>query len=174
TVDPDECWINTSGGFEDEQPIPIGAGVGATSSGDFGSPPAAEPLSADGESNPCMAGSVTYVSFSPSEFPFVTTLPDDGTGDGGGFQVAKANLEFKRTSTGSVWYCGITIGMPLRNHHYGKISASRAADISVDVTEEAAAKMKYDLPPGTFCIMFVPAVEAAFQSMYPKLGQVVK
>jgi len=35
TVDPSECWPNTSGGFGGGGTIPIGAGVGATSSGDF-------------------------------------------------------------------------------------------------------------------------------------------
>ena len=39
TVDPSECWPNTSGGLGGAEPIPIGAGVGATSSGDFDSPP---------------------------------------------------------------------------------------------------------------------------------------
>ena len=39
TVSPDECWVNTSGGFGGSGTIPIGAGVGATSSGDFDSPP---------------------------------------------------------------------------------------------------------------------------------------
>ena len=34
-VDPDECWVNTSGGFGGEGPIPIGAGVGP-----FGNPEA--------------------------------------------------------------------------------------------------------------------------------------
>jgi hypothetical protein len=40
TVSPDECWVNTSGGFGGGGTIPIGAGVGATS-GDFPSPPPA-------------------------------------------------------------------------------------------------------------------------------------
>jgi hypothetical protein len=66
-------------------------------------------------------GSVVTVDFSPSEFPFVTTIPDDGTDKGGGWQVAKANLEFgKRRVDGSrtTWYCSLTIEMPLRNHAY--------------------------------------------------------
>src|SRR5689334_16972387 len=51
TVDPDECWPNTSGGFGGSGTIPIGAGVGATT-GDFGSPPPG------GETpNPCVTSS---------------------------------------------------------------------------------------------------------------------
>ena len=50
TVDPDECWPNTSGGFGGSGTIPIGAGVGATSSGDFTSPGPN-----GGVSNPCVA-----------------------------------------------------------------------------------------------------------------------
>jgi hypothetical protein len=38
----------------------------------------------------------TFVRFRPSEFPFVTTVQDDGTDKGGGWQVAKVNLEFTR------------------------------------------------------------------------------
>ena len=48
TVDADECWVNTSGGFGGGGTIPIGAGVGATSSGDFNSPNDETP-------NPCVA-----------------------------------------------------------------------------------------------------------------------
>jgi hypothetical protein len=47
TVSPDECWVNTSGGLGGSKPIPIGAGVGATSGGDSDTP--------SGEtSNPCV------------------------------------------------------------------------------------------------------------------------
>ena len=48
TVDADECWVNTSGGFGGGGTIPIGAGVGATSSGDYSSPNGETP-------NPCVA-----------------------------------------------------------------------------------------------------------------------
>ena len=52
TVSPDECWVNTSGGFGGSGTIPIGAGVGATSSGDFDTPPP------NGETpNPCVTPS---------------------------------------------------------------------------------------------------------------------
>jgi hypothetical protein len=53
TVDPSECWPNTSGGLGGGGPIPIGAGVGATS-GDFLSPPPKGPLDYGGTPNPCI------------------------------------------------------------------------------------------------------------------------
>jgi len=173
TVDPDECWVNTSGGFGGGGTIPTGAGVGSTSAGDFLTPPEEEPLAAEGTENPCVTmGSVTFVSFSPSEFPFVTTIPDDGTGPAGGWQVAKANLEFikKRRGGSTMWTCPLTIGMPLRNHAYGKISANRAATMSVDVTEEVASGMDFNLPQGIFCDRFVKGVDTTFPSKYPDLG----
>ena len=54
TVDPGECWPNTSGGFGGGGTIPIGAGVGATSSGDFISPPPYDPLGDGDGANPCI------------------------------------------------------------------------------------------------------------------------
>jgi len=54
TVDADECWPNTSGGFGGGGTIPIGAGVGTTSSGDFISPPPWEPLDSSEAPNPCI------------------------------------------------------------------------------------------------------------------------
>jgi hypothetical protein len=54
TVDPGECWLNTSGGAGGGGTIPIGSGVGATSSGDFISPPY-EPLdNSEPADNPCV------------------------------------------------------------------------------------------------------------------------
>jgi hypothetical protein len=52
-VDPSECWPNTSGGFGGSGTIPIGAGVGAPTSGDFISPPRG-PLASGGTPNPCV------------------------------------------------------------------------------------------------------------------------
>jgi hypothetical protein len=52
----------------------------------------------------------------------------------------------------------------------GKISPSRAADLSVEITEAVAENMDYNLPPGVFCTDFVPKVDAAFKSTYPRLG----
>jgi hypothetical protein len=55
-VDADECWVNTSGGFGGGGMIPIGAGVGATTSGgDRISSPPKGPLDESGKPNPCVA-----------------------------------------------------------------------------------------------------------------------
>ncbi len=57
TVCPDECWVNTSGGLGGSEPIPIGAGVGATTGGDLLEPPR-EPLdNGAAPENPCTAAS---------------------------------------------------------------------------------------------------------------------
>lgn len=53
TVSPDECWLNTSGGFGGSGTIPIGAGVGVTSGGDYLEPPRG-PLDSSEAPNPCI------------------------------------------------------------------------------------------------------------------------
>jgi hypothetical protein len=173
TVDPDECWPNTSGGFGGSGTIPIGAGVGATTGGDFISPPRA-PLAASGTPNPCVAPEAsTSASFSPSEFLFFPTIPDDGTDKGGGWQVARANLEFERVlipRNVTKWYCPFNIEMPLRTEGMGEISARYAARLSVEITEGVAEGMDYSLPQGIFCEQFVLRTRAAFKSKYPLLG----
>jgi hypothetical protein len=212
TVDADECWVNTSGGLGGSKPIPIGAGVGATTGGDFSEPPRGPLDNGEAPDNPCVTpetpekpppqstcqaptpsgegatswscgaecsstcpapGRSTFVSFNSLEFPFVTTIPDDGTDTGGGWQVAKANLEFVRivipTSITS-WWCPIGIEMPLRTTIMGEISASLAASMSVEISVRVARDMDYSLPQGLFCMQFVNEVRAAFKSKYPKLG----
>ena len=173
TVDPDECWVNSSSsGFVDDGPIPIGAGVGATSSGDFGTPPGAEPLDYGGDPNPCMAPEVTIPIATPSDFPFVTIIPDDGTDTGGGEQMAKASLPFIRIHNliPRKWYCSLTIKMPLRTEMMGKISASQAAILSAEVTNIASKGMDFTLPEGIFCNEFPMAVLTAFKEKYKHLG----
>ena len=212
TVDADECWVNTSGGLGGSKPIPIGAGVGATTGGDFSEPPRGPLDNGGAPDNPCGAEApqkpspkstcemptpaaegatswicsaecsakcaphirFTFANFSPSEFPFVTTIKDDGKGEGGGYQEAKVDLEFiDATASGIVknrWYCDFTMGMPLRTEFMGKISASRAAKLSKEITEDVANDMDWDVAPGIFCIQYVPLVDAAFKSKYKLLG----
>ena len=213
TVSPDECFVNTSGGFGGSGTIPIGAGVGATS-GDYAEPPrgpldnggapynpCVDPETPDKPSpkstcevpNPAAEGATSWscseacsskcpppgmplvlVDFSPSEFPFVTTIQDDGTGKGGGSQEAKVNLRFDRALVPysvETWYCSFKIQMPLRTEFMGKVSAKRAADFSVEVTESVARDMlKSEVPSGIFCFQFTKNVLAAFESKYPLLG----
>jgi hypothetical protein len=217
TVDPGDCWLNTSGGLGGGGPLPIGAGVGATTGGDFSSPqdssapPPSGPLDyGGGGNNPCVATPsqedkscqvdskllehgatylscsdecrakcspavrVTFTDFRPSDFPFVTTRPDDGSDKGGGWQVAKANLEFKKYHVFTLyitrWYCPFNIEMPLRTEVMGNVSAKRAANFSVKITEAVASRMDYTLPEGIFCAQFVTEVRSAFASTYKDLG----
>ncbi|MFS8069218.1 MAG: hypothetical protein ACMG6S_22890 [Byssovorax sp.] len=58
TVDADECWVNTSGGLGGSKPIPIGAGVGATTGGDHAEPPRGPLDNGGAPHNPCTAPSV--------------------------------------------------------------------------------------------------------------------
>lgn len=219
TVDPDECWPNTSGGFGGSGTIPIGAGVGATSSGDFLSPPPYDPLDNGGApNNPCVThdspapkpapsaapsscqvptqegegatawlcdgacvgkcpapGGGLYVKFYPSDFPFVTTVKDNGGGKAGGWQVAKVNLMFTHAvipwSVDS-WWCPFNIEMPLRTEFMGKVPPSRAADLSVEITEGVARDpdTDYSRPQGVFCEQFIAKTRAAFKAKYELLG----
>ena len=218
TVSADECWVNTSGGLGGSETIPIGAGVGATTGGDFSEPPRG-PLDKGGApDNPCVAPetpekpspqstcevpnpaaegatawscsdacsskcpppgmSFIFVDFSPSDFPFVTTIQDDGTDKGGGSQEAKVNLRFDRVLVpyiAETWYCPFKIAMPLRTEFMGKVSAKRAADFSEEITESVARDMlKSKVATGIFCTQYVPNVRAAFKFKYPDLGATVQ
>jgi hypothetical protein len=77
TVDPSECWPNTSGGFGGAGTIPIGAGVGV-SSGDFASPRWG-PLGFGAPPNPCvtMGGDTNQPAPSPPPPPMPSS-PLDG------------------------------------------------------------------------------------------------
>jgi hypothetical protein len=213
TVDADECWVNTSGGLGDAKPIPIGAGVGATTGGDPLEPPRGPLNNGGATENPCTAEApekpspkstcevpnpaaegatswscseacsskcpppgmpVVIVKFNPSDFPFVTTIQDDGTDKGGGSQEAKVNLRFDRALlpySVETWYCPFKIQMPLRTEFMGKISAKSAADYSVEISESVARDMlKAKVSTGIFCTQFVPNLRAAFKGKYEKLG----
>jgi len=125
-------------------------------------------------SSKCPApGRGTFVSFTSLEFPFVTRIKDDGTDKGGGYQVAKVNLEFVRMLIPisiTSWWCPFAIGMPLRTEFMGKISATLAASLSSEITVGVARDMDYSLPQGIFCSQYVDKVDAAFKFKYPLLG----
>jgi hypothetical protein len=70
TVSPDECWPNTSGGLGGSGTIPIGAGVGATSSGGDADGPSG------GTPNPCVTPATPS---SPDEGASTPAAPNDGT-----------------------------------------------------------------------------------------------
>lgn len=159
-------------GFGEGGPIPIDAGVGASHDGDFNAPMVH--LQPTERQVPKGSTAVTFSNFKPNDFPFVTTLPDDGTDKGGGWQVAKVNLEFNRIvlpyAAYITWYCPFSIEMPLRAEKIGKISPSLAASMSVKVTNSVGGAIDHELPHGIFCEKFRAETLATFKSMYPKLG----
>jgi hypothetical protein len=136
--------------------------------------PEGERWYSDACSSKCPApGGITSVSFKPSDFPFVTTVQDDGRGKAAGWQEAKVNLEFTRVLIPrgvKTWWCDFTIQMPLRTEFMGKVDASRAAGFSVEISNSVASGMDYTLPRGMFCTEFIKNVDKAFKSKYPRLG----
>ncbi|MBK9260142.1 MAG: hypothetical protein IPM54_09935 [Polyangiaceae bacterium] len=163
-----------SAGFHGGEPIPNGAGVDASTASAFMSPMLYSPSAI--ASAPAAPAGIRLSTFKPSEFPFIITVQDDGTGKAGGWQVAKVNLEFIRIvipKPAIKWYCFFTIQMPLRTEFMGKVDASRAATLSATVANGAAATMDYKLPPGIFCEKFIVGTRAAFKSTYPLLGAAV-
>lgn len=87
--------------------------------------------------------------------------------------MAKVNLEFVRITIPTdvkVWHCDFKIEMPLRTEVMGKVDAKRAANFSVEVTNEVAVAMDYKLPQGIFCERFRRGVEALFPVKYRGLG----
>ncbi|WP_437797975.1 hypothetical protein [Sorangium sp. So ce693] len=114
-----------------------------------------------------------YVDFKPSEFKFVTIVEDDGEGKGGGWQEARAKLNFKRLTTPrkiESWSCPLTIQMPLRTELMGRIDPSRAASLSEEIAEDVANRMDYYLPQAAFCDRLIDEMLATFKSKYPRLG----
>ncbi len=123
---------------------------------------------------PAAPTGIVFPGFTAKDFPFVTTVPDDGEGKGGGWQVAKVNLEFVRVTIPTdvkVWHCSFKIQMPLRTEFMGKVDAARAAKFSVVVTNEVGPTMDFKLPQGIFCDKFREGVTALFPVRYPKLGE---
>ncbi|MGK3996415.1 hypothetical protein [Sorangium sp. So ce1024] len=115
----------------------------------------------------------TYVDFKPSDFVFITTVNDPGTGAAGGWQVAKVKLNFRRLTvphTVKNWSCDFSIEMPLRTEIYGRVDADRAARFSEEITEDVANRMDYHLPQGIFCSRFIEQTRVTFKSKYKGLG----
>lgn len=118
-------------------------------------------------------GGIRIPIFKDSEFPFVTIVPDDGTDKGGGWQEAKADLEFIKIIVPIKtirWRCRIAIQVPLRTQEMGKISASLAAAMSSGIPNMVTLGIDFDLPQGIFCETFHTGVKVTFKATYPKLG----
>ncbi|AUX39738.1 hypothetical protein SOCE26_011330 [Sorangium cellulosum] len=131
----------------------------------------------DACSSKCPPGLGPFVNFEPSDFPFVTTIEDDGKDDAGGWQEANVKLKFERyyiPHSVKIWYCPFVIGMPIRAEFMGKIDPDLAASLSEEVTEYVGRRVDYKLPQGIFCERFIGAVQERFDFKYELLGAKVR
>ena len=138
--------------------------------------PGAEPTT-NGEPTGEAQEPIGSIRYSPEDFPFVTVVKDDGKGMAGGWQEAKAKLDFAQGNSTEhrEWQCTLTIGMPLRTAVAGPIPPKHAAELSARLAADAARGMDpaWEVPPSFFCRDFVKAVERQFKSGYPLLGATV-
>jgi hypothetical protein len=129
---------------------------------------------------PCSAqcASLGMGQFAASVFQFVTTIPDDGKDEGGGWQVAAVTLQFRRW-TGMLpeqWGCPIWVGMPLRTQVNGSIPPAYAASVSANVADAAGAILMHppsgvDWPSGIFCSKLPDTMNGLFAApQYKSLG----
>ena len=113
--------------------------------------------------------------FSATSFPFHTTIEDDGTGTGGGYQEAPASLSFAdgRQTPTMRWTCNFTVGMPLRTAVFGKIDAIHAAILTAEVATLSAGPLMHSRDvwlPALFCSEFKEKMRATFKSRFRGLG----
>jgi hypothetical protein len=129
-------------------------------------PSGPEPIAEDREPLP-------IVSYKPEDCPFRVFIRDDGKGKAGGWQEARADLDFWHVVLPrwpDHWRCLLTVGMPLRTEAAGPIPSREAAIFSVEIAEDAARAMDYNLPQGIFCKRFIESMNRLFKARYPKLG----
>ena len=101
--------------------------------------------------------------FSPAAFKFVVIIPDDGKGDGGGWQAASVVLKVARWTElfPETWACPqITFGMPLRNKLQGKISPEMAASVSAQLATEISHELKDVEQQGIYCFKMKEALKS--------------
>ena len=114
--------------------------------------------------------------FSISLFPFRTTVEDDGSDVGGGYQEANTTLSFAdgRQEPTARWQCSFTIGMPLRTQRFGKVDAIHAVSITSMVATSASSTGMHSQPawtPSFFCRAFKDEMNKVFLSpVYRGLG----
>jgi hypothetical protein len=115
-------------------------------------------------------------AYSPSLFQFVTTIPDPGAGEVGGWQVATTRLNFidaRRLFVPKTWWCVVEVGMPLRTMHDGRIWARYAAQITADIATEASPRVmprKSQWMQADFCIQFGDEMRRLFVKRYETIG----
>jgi hypothetical protein len=114
-------------------------------------------------------------TFSSSLFTFTTTLPDDGTDLGGGWQEAQATLSFvdARHLIPNGWICNLTVGMPMRTANQGVITAAKAASMTAAAATTASATVMHSQPSwrqATYCPAFARELVAVLKTRYPGIG----
>jgi hypothetical protein len=113
-----------------------------------------------------------------SAYTFHETLPDDGKGDGGGWQEGTATLEFMEHTgifSSYSYSCTMRVGMPLRAKIPGRISARLAQRIAMEVTLDAAGDVKdtrstWVEQGEAFCIQLHDEMLRLFSSRYRNYG----
>jgi hypothetical protein len=113
--------------------------------------------------------------FSAMLFPFQTTIEDDGTDVGGGYQVAQTTLSIKdtRQSPTMSWTCSFKVGMPLRTARFGKVDAIHAAIFSAEVATLSAGPVMHSRDvwlPVLFCGKFKEKMFETFKEKFNGLG----
>lgn len=113
--------------------------------------------------------------FSPGEFRFTPTVPDDGLGTAGGWQEATARLRIvdMRHLMPRIWSCLLTVGMPLRTAGEGSIAPETAAIRSAAIATQASSAVMHRQPewlPAAYCKQLGDEMTALFRGQHPRLG----
>ena len=159
------------GGME-ASPGAGGASVGSGAGGGYlgaGGGPGLKPQSSGSGACPESGNVISY--FRSSDFlPFVTIVPDDGQGSGGGWQQWSGWLGLADGVT-NVYSCHATIGMPVRASGIGVITSFVAAHYSAEIANEAAGGLwPTPYPQGIFCDNFITLMQALFKKNLLVLG----
>lgn len=169
-----QCWLRS----DDNGGTGAGGGVIVPpyGGGDNGNVPPT-PQGAGDSTPPDCVGVGTYSS---SLFKFTTTLADDGTDVGGGYQEATAsNVKFVdgRQDPPAAWTCKVWVGMPIRTAKHGTISPEKAAEMAADVLTTTATPTMHSRDtwiPALFCSQLGPNMVKVFGSLYKGLGASAK
>ena len=119
--------------------------------------------------------------YGSKNFPFVVVREDDGKDDGGGWQEARTVLYFGEwigTLEKYEWKCPIVVGIPVRSRKEGRISASRAAYVTVEVANAVvpalgASRDSWENQGAAFCVALYDGMRDMFKVKYGGYGATV-
>jgi hypothetical protein len=120
--------------------------------------------------------------YAPGEFHFVVIVEDDRQGKAAGWQVARETSHFGvliEDVPVYEWQCNLEIGMPLRTELAGRISSSRAAQLSALVANAVvfpllASRLTWEHQGALFCIQLEDKMNAMFRGKYRAYGARVR